>query len=507
MEYVLVKTFQLIKRYKALFLMLAVIIITLISYALFYKAGMVGVMALLALVTGLAFILTKNIRPLVFLSLIILVENIFYVFDRSKLVFIYDLKQLVGLFLIGMLVVYLPQIIKSHFLLFKSILIFMGYHILSIFTAYFTMGQPLIKGAYNLLLPSMILIYFFACFLIEKINQYEKFKMLYIYISLVAGIIYILQAQLYPKYVFLTTDFRLRYGNLRFTEFAVFMLFCAFITLNELFIRSGRQLGIKRYVYIAALTVQLYTFFFIALSRYITVTTVVLITITLVFLQKCIPRRLVAALLIWSALGMTTVLIAFYLLGKAPRLDFITDTLQEIFTISGNLGIRSNAVHYFAENLKDHWLLGWGTINLDFPEAYNVSGVRFWHYMVDVGILGYIYQYGILGSFVAFQLLAQSFVISWRIYKKNQRIFFPLLCNGAILINGLMVFFFQENMALFYIGLIFAFTEFEYRIAFHVEEDGNNENTYDFAMSNASSESGQQSSSQKSLSGDSANWS
>ena len=158
MEYVLAKTFQLIKRFKTLVLLWAVTFITLISYVLFYKAGMVGILVLLASVTGLAFVLTKNIRALVFLSLIILVENIFYVFDRSRLVFIYDLKQLVGLFLIGMFLVYLPKIVKSHFLLFRSILLFMGYHILSIFTAYFTIGQPLIKGAYNLLLPSMILI-------------------------------------------------------------------------------------------------------------------------------------------------------------------------------------------------------------------------------------------------------------------------------------------------------------------------------------------------------------
>ncbi len=506
MEYGLVKALQLINRFKTLFLLLAVTLMILISYVLYYQAGMVGIALVLALGIGLAFVLTKNIRAFIFLSLILMVENFFYIFDRSRLVFIYDLKQLTGLFLMGMFIIYLPRIIQSHFLLFKSVVLFMGYQILSIFTAYFTLGQPLIKGAYNLLLPAMILIYFFACFLIEKISRYEKFKTLFIYSSLVAGVIYILQTWLYPSYVFLVTDFRFRNGNLRFTEFTVFMLFCAFVTLNELIAKSGKELGMKRYAYIVALLVQMHTFLFIAQSRFITVSTVILIAIALVILQKRIPRRLVLAFLVWLTLGISALLIALYLLGKAPRFDLVMDTLKEIFTISGNAGIRSNAVLYFTENIKDHWLLGWGSLNIGFPKAYYLSGVEFWHYTVDTGIVGYIYQYGILGSLVAFQLLANAFIISWRIYKRDQRIFFPLLCNGAILINSLMIFFFQESMALFYMGLIFAFMEFEYRKAIQGNEEGvSDEDSYDLAMSDASARSGQPSAHQKPLSGNSGN--
>jgi len=494
MEYAIAKVLRLSKRYKPLFIMLAVSLILLISYVLFLQDGIFGILSLFGLSTLLYFLLAHRIREMVFLALILMVENIFYIFNRSRLVFIYDLKQLAGFFLLIMFIIYLPKIVKSKFLLFKSMMLFIGYQVISIFTAYFTIGQPLIKGIYNLMMPAMILVYFFGSFLIEDLKRYEKFKTLLIYCSILAGFIYILQALLYPKIIFLSTDFRYRYGNIRFTEFTVFMLFCAFITMNELLDRPGKVLMIKRFLYSLALLLQLGTFVLISQSRYITLTSLMLIGLALTMLQRRIPRRWIVAFLVWSALGITSLIIFFYLMGNIPRLDFIFETIEEIVTVSGNLEIRSNAVTFFLENLKGHWLFGWGSLNIDFPKAFFVSGRQLWYYMVDVGIIGYTYQYGLLGSLVSIQLIFKSLQISWRIYKKNRDVFFPLLCNGAVLINSFMVFFFQETMALFYVGLIYVFMEFEYRKAFENERRALiSEDSNDLAMSDAPFQSGQQS--------------
>ncbi len=489
MTYLFWKIHQFAMRYKILSACFAAIMFLVISYGAFLMIGVMGFMLFFVFSVALAFIYTKKIREFIFLSMIVLVENFFYLFDRLKLIFIYDLKQLVGFLLLVLFIIYFPKILQNRFHLFRSILLFMGYQIFSVFTAYFTLGQPLIKGAYTLLMPSMILIYFFVCFLIADLDRYERIKTLLIYSSMVAGSIYILQTFVYPGIVFLTTDFRFRYGNLRFTEFAVFMLFCAFITLNELLFKVYKEPGYQRHLYMLALLIQLYTFFFIAQSRFLTITTWILLGAALLIFQKRIPRHLMAVLGLWSGLGLSALLIVLYLQGKLPRLDFILDTLEEVVTISGNFGIRSKAVSFFVENLKEHWIFGWGTLNLDFPKAYFVSGVIFWHYMVDVGILGYTYQYGLLGSLVAVQLMVHALLVSWKIYKKDQRIFFPLLCCFAVLMNSMMVFFYQESMALFYVGLIFAFMEFEYRKAFK-DEGGTaaNEDSYGFTMSNASSE-------------------
>lgn len=494
MEYIIDKVLRLSKRYRPLFIMLAISLIFLISYVIFLIDGIFGILTLFGLSTLLYFLLAHRIRELVFLALILIVENIFYIFDRSRLIFIYDLKQLAGFFLLVMFILYLPRIVQSRFLLFKSMMLFIGYHIISVFTAYFTIGQPLIKGIYSLMLPSLILVYFFGCFLIEDLKRYEKFKTILIYCTLLAGFIYILQALLYPKIIFLSTDFRYRYGNIRFTEFTVFMLFSAFITMNELLVKPGKELKSKRFLYSLALLIQLGTFLLISQSRFITLTSLILIGLALTTLQRRIPRHWILAILLWFSLGITSLLIFFYLMGNVPRLDFIFETIEEIVTVSGNLEIRSNAVKYFYENLKGHWLFGWGALNIDFPKALFVSGRQLWHYVVDVGIVGYTYQYGLLGSLVSLQLMFKSLQVSWRIYKKNSNVFFPLLCNGAVLINCVMVFFFQETMALFYVGLIYVFMEFEYRKAFENERGAlNSENSDDLAMSDAPLQSGQQS--------------
>lgn len=492
MEYTIAKVLRLSKRYKPLFIMLAVSLILMISYVLFILDGIFGILSFFGLSTLLYFLLAHRIREMVFLALVLIVENIFYIFNRSHLVFIYDLKQLVGFFLIIMFIIYLPKIVRSKFLLFNSMMLFIGYQVISVVTAYFTIGQPLIKGIYNLMMPAMILIYFFGCFLIEDLKRYEKFKTLLIYCSILAGFIYMLQALVYPKIIFLSTDFRYRYGNIRFTEFTVFMLFCAFITMNELLVKQGKDLTIKRFLYSLALFLQLGTFLLISQSRFITLTSLMLFGAALTMLQRRIPRRWIVAFLIWSTLGITSLLIFFYLMGKIPRLDFIFETIEEIITVSGNLEIRSNAVTFFLENLKGHWIFGWGSLNIDFPRAMFVSGRRLWHYMVDVGIVGYTYQYGLLGSLVSLQLVFKSLQLSWRIYKKNRDAFFPLLCNSSVLINCMMVFFFQETMALFYVGLIYVFMEFEYRKAFENERGALScEDSDDLAMSDAPFQSGQ----------------
>jgi len=494
MEYTIAKVLRLSRRYKPFFIMLAVSLILMISYVLFLLDGLFGILSFFGLSTLLFFHLAHRIREMVFLALILVVENIFYIFNRSQLVYIYDLKQLVGFFLLIMFIIYLPKIVRSKFLLFNSMMLFIGYQVISVFTAYFTIGQPLIKGIYNLMMPAMILIYFFGSFLIEDLKRYEKFKTLLIYCSILAGFIYMLQALLYPKIIFLSTDFRYRYGNIRFTEFTVFMLFCAFITMNELLANQGKGQIIKRFLYSLALFLQLGTFLLISQSRFITLTSLMLIGVALTMLQRRIPRRWIVAFLIWSTLGISSLLIFIYLMGKIPRLDFIFETIEEIITVSGNLEIRSNAVTFFLENLKGHWIFGWGSLNIDFPKAMFVSGRGLWHYVVDVGIVGYTYQYGLLGSLVSLQLMFKSLQVSWRIYKKNRDVFFPLLCNSAVLINSMMVFFFQETMALFYVGLIYVFMEFEYRKAFENERGALScEDSDDLAMSDAPLQSGQQS--------------
>lgn len=494
MGYVLFGFLRISTRYKPMFILFGNMLILLIFCGLLLLDSRLAVMSLIVLGISFLFILTRRIRTLVFVGLILTAENIFYIFDRSSLVFIYDLKQLVGVLLFVLFLVYLPKIIQSRFLLFRSVMVYMVYQIVAVFIAYFSIGQPLIKGVYTLMLPSLILGYFFFCFLIEDNRRYERFKTLLIYTSIAAGIIYILQALLYPRYIFLFSDFRFRYANIRFTEFSVFMLFTAFITLNELLVRPGREMGIRRLSYSIALLLQLGTFVFISQSRFLTITTLLLIVIALTALQKRFRRRLIIALMVWSTLGLGSLLILLNILGNTPRLDFLFETIEEIIKVSGNLNIRFNAAQYFVENLSGRWMIGWGALNIDFPKALIVSGRSFWHYFVDVGIVGYIYQYGIIGTLVTFLLLGHSLAISWKIYRKNQDIFFPLLCNGAVLINSFMVFFFQEVMALFYVGLIYAFMEFEYRKAFESERRVlTNEDPHDFTLSHASSQSGKQS--------------
>ena len=466
MEYATLRLINFIGRYKQIIIPWSLILGLLLSAIVGMVSIQGGIISFLGLTTLVYMMASHQTRYFVFLTLLLLVENFFYIFNRSTLIFIYDLKQLVGLFLLIMFVFYFPKILKSRFFFSFSLFLFMGYQILSIFTAYFTIGQPILKGVYTLMFPSLILIYFFACFLIEDLKRYEIFKRLLIYTSIGAGIIYVLQAWLYPRMIFLTTDFRFRYGNIRFTEFTVFMLFCAFITLNELMNHSENTRGIRRPLFMAAFVLQMYTFFFIAQSRFITITTVFLFGMAMLCLQKSIPRRTVIFMSVWFSIGASAVLMLLYMQGKLPKLQFLFDTLQEILTLSGNLDIRSDAVKYFIENLHGHWLLGWGSLNLDFPKAFWVSGRRFWHYMVDVGFVGYLYQYGILGCVIAFYVVLKSLQMSWQIYRKSNAVFFPILCNSAILLNSIMVFFFQETMALFYVGLIFAFMEFEYRKTF-----------------------------------------
>lgn len=403
------------------------------------------------------------VREILFILMIMLNENIFYLVNRSGLRFIYDIKQLLGGILVGLCAVYLVRIVKSDFVFKRIVLLIWCWQVIGMFTAYFVFGQSIREGSYNILFPSLILSYFLVCFLIEDTQRFERIKDILVALSIISGLIYITQFILYPDVIFLDTDFRQRYGNVRFTEFFIFTNLCLFITLNMLLVKN--RSGLKRKLfYLSAFIIQITILIFIAQSRLQILTSVILSGFAVVIMQK---KRIIRWYLIMTLMAITCFGMMMFLILKLNGIDIesnpITESAAEVLNGTGNIGYRFREAIYFLGNMKGRWLFGWGTLNMNNPQAVLISGIKYKYYLVDVGIIGYVYTYGIIGTALTVFAIIKSVGLSIRIYRNDNTIIYPLLFNLSVFFNSFMIFYYQEVMALLYLGIIYAFMEFEYK--------------------------------------------
>ncbi len=414
-------------------------------------------------------------RALIALGILVFNENFIYMFNRFLLVYIYDLRQLLGLIFFGLFILYLPRILKTKMLFKGQMLLLMAYFFLELTVAYINIGQSYIQGFYTLYFNFLLLGYFIISFIWQDMDTFNKFRRYLIYYSIASGVLFILQSKTYPNIIFMLTDFRYRYGNIRFTEFSVVMTLVLFMNVNSL-LENKTMRVMERIVHYVALVIQSYTLVLIAQNRLNLGVAVFIIGVAFWFWQSRFSRRHMLIVGVIGFLGLCVLMYRMGIFADSGEGNVITETIEEITNVSGNLGIRYNAASFYLKNLPGHWLLGYGSLNLNLPQSIWLTGRKFLYYMVDVGMIGFIYKYGLIGLVLTWSLLIRGFIVARRIYKMDNHIYYPMMGQLLFILMSPQVFYFQEAAGVFYIGLWLAMIEFHYK---HLERRAFYEDTHD----------------------------
>lgn len=427
-------------------------------------------------------------RALIVLGILVFNENFIYMFNRFLLVYVYDLRQLLGVIFFGLFILYLPRILRTKMLFKSQMLLLMAYFMMELTVAYIHIGQNYIQGFYTLYFNFLLLGYFIISFIWQDMDTYNRFQRYLIYYSIVSGLLFILQSRLYPRIIFMLTDFRYRYGNVRFTEFSVLMTLVMFMTIN-IVIENKKLSMTERVIHYTALVIQLYTLVLIAQNRLNLGVAVFIIALAFWFWQSRFSRRQMVIVGIFGLVGLVALIYKMGIFSGSGDGNVITETLEEITNVSGNLGIRYNAANFYIKNLSGHWLLGYGSLNLNLPQAIWLTGRKFLYYMVDVGIIGFVYKFGLIGLVLTFALMIRGLVIARRVYRMDHHIYYPMMGQLFFILMSPQVFYYQEAAGIFYLGLWLAIIEFHYK---HLERRASHEDTHDNTLSDLSDGSGEQ---------------
>lgn len=337
------------------------------------------------------------------LSLVMLIiflnEKMFYLLNNNSSIHVIALILITVL----LLLVYIKPFYNNKFFFRGIILIFILINLVSLINTVFQFNQPLILAILRYKYIIVLMLYFPMYIMIVQVGL-EKFKKLLVVLSAILSFFYIVQSFLYPSVIILNVNYADRFGVTRFYDGAFFITVGFFLTIS--YIYKG---NLKYYI---PLLLQLSYLVFVAQTR-----------------SAIIPIILIIIIIIISKVSIRNVsrnlkLIAIFVFGMLALSPYISDVFESINNdlnrTEGSAYIRVMAQEYMVQKIEENPFLGVGLYHNDFQEGKVIDGSIYSFYAEDVGIIGFIFQYGLMGLIVLIWMLFRFLKISYLLFKINR---------------------------------------------------------------------------------------
>lgn len=136
---------------------------------------------------------------------------------------------------------------------------------------------------------------------------------------------------------------------------------------------------------------------------------VVVALLYIVFIRKgrmislCYITVFMLALLVWKGAAYKKVIVFIgicIITGMLLSDEMIEYFLQALNGSQGdvNVVIRDSATSFYLNMVEKHPVLGGGYVNTTYEPAAHMAGIQYEYFFVDNGLVGYLYQYGLLGG-------------------------------------------------------------------------------------------------------------
>lgn len=381
------------------------------------------------------------------LFIIFLNERLFYMGQIGSSMHVMGLLSItVTLFL-----VYIKAFFEQKFLFRRVVLYYILINIVSLVVTNIQFGQPIVLGILRYKYIFVVLLYFPLCMMIYRVGT-EKIKKLIVTLTSFLSFVYIMQAILYPNIIFLNVNYADRFGFTRFYDGAYFIVIGLFITISYLYANYNKSGKLKYYL---AFLLQISYIVFVAQTR-----------------SSIIPILGIIILVLLSRLSFNNVLsyfkvLAMLIIGLIILMPYITDVINSIKTdvarTDGSAQIRVQAKEYVAEKIKENPIFGTGLYNAQYEEGQWINGSIYKYYAEDIGIKGFIFQYGYVGMILYLVMIGRFLYLSFRIFKYNREkgILYVIFCAYSCLQMPFTVTLNVDN-TLIYLVMFMALIQIDY---------------------------------------------
>lgn len=257
---------------------------------------------------------------------------------------------------------------------------------------------------------------------IKKITVDDIVKMVF-FIGTCEIVLYSLQYILGNRLTFLYVGSNVRYGEMRYYFYNIFLRLLLFINLDRIF---NKKKVIQSCVYVVAI---LFVLMVVGKMRMTSLATLLAI---------------VFGIFIWRKGGTTKVgiIIAATFIGvvlfNTPIVQDTISTLTEIQngTVSSlNITLRQSGHELYLRSLSAHPIVGCGFISALNATASTAAGLNQSILLVDNGLWAFVFMYGILGGIWLLDMFWTFLHNGWKISRKYN-IYFMMLAPLGWLIAG-----------------------------------------------------------------------
>lgn len=250
------------------------------------------------------------------------------------------------------------------------------------------------------------------------IKKNDLIKIMYI-IGIFEIIVYFLQYILVDKvtFTFIETDEK-RNDTARLRFPFLLPLIISFMSYNNLLEKKNNKI-FNLFVFIFGLLVLI----IICQHRAPSIICVISLAIGFVLWKKGFEKK--------YFIGILILLISINLISNSKLFLSAFDTIagknNEIATLD-TMSIRKEGQEYYLEKIKQSPLFGYGNPNTNSAIAMEESGANENYFLVDNGIIGFFYIYGIVGIIWLILFFIKIFRCSIYVYKEKQNIFYITYC-------------------------------------------------------------------------------
>ena len=242
----------------------------------------------------------------------------------------------------------------------------------------------------------------------EDIVKIIKFQ------GIAESVIFILQWVLIDKFVFLYTGATFEYANARLRVSYMMPFFLMYLSLNDYM--NGKDK--TKNLFLAFLG----AFILVAVCQHRAPTLIMLVTFIIGFLlwKKGASKKILIAAL------AGTILIAF--ISNSTLIQSALNVLFNGASEGNTLTIRNAGRLYYFQQLTNYnaWITGLGQANINCSRAYSAAGNLLHYYLVDNGIFGYLYCYGVIGIVWILAFYISILKKSYYLFKHDRKYHFLL---------------------------------------------------------------------------------
>jgi len=347
---------------------------------------------------------------------------------------------------------YYRNLVSNYFRKYPSYY-FVGVIILliaQIIYTYITYGQNILDTFQVGMHWIFIMLYPFIIYIFEKDGGIHKLMKVICFLTFISAIVLILTAILFNHFgiVLVSVDSLMTRANrLRLYVKDLFTL----MILYSLFIFYCKQKICKRYIFLIYFIFGIFTIFYVAQTRILSLSVIISICAILFMASKGILKKNIFILCFMTVISLA------YSSGIISR---FLSSFDEYSDDSGSTLARLGAIDYYYETFfVEHPIMGMGWLTTNNPESAKLKhGNSNTYHIVDIGFLGLLFELGLSGTFFYVSILLRFAYVLFR--NRNKKIEeYPLLfgifvyliiTSGSLIITDIFrMFMFPFCIAIF----------------------------------------------------------